>query len=157
MTESDRQMSLRLADEQTAPAALEVGLVVRDIDFLVDFYRNALGCEVYGEFASPSGLRLVALLFGSSIFKLAWREELPKSPDARGFGVAGYQYLSFRVTDMATAFASAVAAGAKEIMAPTSASPTCVAAIMEDPEGNLFELVQGAPWEAEGRADTRNA
>lgn len=139
---------IKLADEDTAPAALELGLIVQDIDAAIKFYRDALGCRMYGEFYSASGLRLVALLFGSSMFKLCWREEPPNVPASRGFGVVGYQYMSFRVTDIDAAFSSAVRAGAKAISSPNPVTPACVAAILEDPEGNLFELVEGGVWGA---------
>lgn len=146
MTETANLSSAQLADESTTPAALEFGLVVADIDTLVRFYRDALGCEIYGEYRGAGGVRLVSLSFGSSIFKLFRRDVLAQAPDARGIDVLGYQYISFKVTDIDVAWVAALRAGAEEVMAPKAVTPACTAAILRDPEGNMFELVEGAPW-----------
>jgi predicted enzyme related to lactoylglutathione lyase len=134
-----------LADATTTPSTIEVGVVVRDVSAMVEFYRAALGCEVFGRFEAP-GVQLVAVSFGNSIVKLFQREGDIIDPEARGFESLGIQYMTFKVSDVDRAFEKVLAAGGVAVSEPSDANPACTYALLRDVEGNLIELVQGAPW-----------
>ncbi|MCU1481533.1 MAG: glyoxalase [Subtercola sp.] len=62
-----------------------------------------------------------------------------------GAAVQGYFHWALQVDSLADAFASLIAAGAKEVSPPAEAvRPGARFAYVKDPEGNLLELIQPA-------------
>ena len=134
-----------LADPTTTPSTIEVGMVVRDVSAMVEFYRAALGCEVFGRFEAP-GVELVAISFGNSVVKLFHSEGDVLDPEVRGFGSLGFQYMTFKVNDVDRAYERILAAGGVTVSEPSEANPSCKYALCRDVEGNLIEVVEGHPW-----------
>jgi lactoylglutathione lyase len=135
--------------------ALEVGVVVADLDLLTSFYAGALGCREVRRSAVPASINGPAGLGGATV--VVWlltpygeRIKLirPDAPAAvpvppgaitqrRGIG-----YLTFYVDDAEAALVRLRAAGAVVLSDP----PLVQAhgkriAFVTDPEGNVVELV----------------
>src|SRR5712692_4268202 len=64
---------------QPTKNALDLGLVVRDLEVSLKFYQGVLGLEKAGEFQTPFG-PMVRLRFGESDLKLI----APKAPPPAG-------------------------------------------------------------------------
>jgi lactoylglutathione lyase len=123
-----------------------VGINVADLGKATAWYRAALGLRE--EFSFEVGdLRGVILLspYGHRVELLErpGSRPGPQPPDPMTAALTrGYGHFALRVPDVDAAFASLVAAGAGERMAPRpSPEPGSRMAFVADPEGNLIELL----------------
>lgn len=134
---------------------LEVGVVVADLDGLVRFYTEALGCREIRRSAVPASINGPAGLGGATV--VAWlstpygervkliRPEVEpghRSPAAPLTAHRGLAYLTFYVDDAEPVVERLRAAGARFLSNP----PLVPArgrrlAFCADPEGNVLEIV----------------
>lgn len=142
---------------------IDIGMVVRDIDESVAFYRDAIGFtevstfDVPAELATETGLtinrafaaRVMQLgdTEGGTRLKLIEMHGVPRCCDTSYLhSVTGYRYLTVRVADMEAAIARARAAGVEPeasgpVEAPPPFKPNTWIAILHDPDGNMVELI----------------
>lgn len=122
---------------------LEAGIVSRDAAALVDFYKRGFGFETDRvlEFAQGTVHRLVNERAAIKVFQPA---ELPSELDREvAFSdTAGFSYAALHVDDAKSALDRAVAAGATVISELRSHRPGAQAALLQDPDGNSWELLQ---------------
>ncbi|MEW2398232.1 VOC family protein [Streptomyces sp. NPDC046862] len=133
----------------------EVGLVVRDLELMECFYRDAIGCRaerrscVPASVGGPAGLggELVVVWLrvpSGGCVKLVLPRSAPVSAHAAPWsaGRPGLSYLTFHLDDMDPVVAALPAAGARPL-----SDPVVVPArgrrisFWVDPEGNTVELV----------------
>lgn len=142
--------------QQTAP--LELGLPVMDLDRMVNFYCDALGCEEVRRADIPAelssririaehGYTNVWLKFpGGEIIKLVRPTRPPRQrlAPAQASEETGLAYFTLYCADIAGAISGAEAQGATLVSDPglTGSSEGVQLAFLRDPEGNLFEFVQ---------------
>lgn len=124
---------------------LQVGIVVRELDPMVDFYAGVLGLDHVGDLRLPDMLMKRFTLGDAGLKLLAYDDpptmgSQPGGPSAR---TAGLRYLTVEVPDVAAAVTRCLTAG-RTVTVPTFVhEPTgATVAIVEDPEGNWVELVQ---------------
>jgi catechol 2,3-dioxygenase-like lactoylglutathione lyase family enzyme len=126
-----------------------VGLSVADLDAEQRWYQHNLGLNEVIErvelrdppvrtvvLRAPSGLRL-------ELIELAGSEPASTNDPLEAARIQTYGHLALDVNDLDTAFAELVAAGANPLSPPApGASPGVRFAYVQDPEGNLLELIQ---------------
>ena len=124
--------------------SLQVGIIVRDLDAMVDFYENLLGLRYLGDLQLP-GVLMKRFTLGDAGLKLLAPDEPPSVPSAPGGpngGVAGLRYLTVAVPDVADTVERCVAAGRSVPIPVFEFEPGTTVAIVEDPEGNWVELIE---------------
>ncbi len=126
-----------------------VGLSVADLDVQRGFYERALGLTELEESFEMPGVRSVVLRNPEGL-KIELIERTGSGPQEfadpfDGAGTQGYFHWCLAVDDVDTTFAQVLAAGAKEVSAPSpGAHPGTRFAYVKDPEGNLLELKKPA-------------
>ncbi len=133
----------------------DFGVVVRDAEAMLRFYRDALGLPPVRELAlapfpltdasvDPVGVAWY-LDTGAGKLKLLCLNDVPTASNPAGpHRVAtGLRYLSFGVEDVEATVASCLAAGGR-ICQEATPFGTSKVAFLFDPDGNVVELVQRA-------------
>jgi uncharacterized glyoxalase superfamily protein PhnB len=130
-------------DREDRVNGLEVGIVARDVDRLTAFYVAAFGFELVKQLEFPQG-RVTRLATGHAALKVYQPADAPstgRSPDAWRTA-SGFAYASAHVTSAAAALERAVAAGALQVEPVTRHRPGACYAMVADPEGNIWELLE---------------
>lgn len=127
-----------------------VGLSVRSLKAMQEWYARALGFTVDGEFEIPDvGLRAVVMTRGDGggleLIEVAGSTSNPHldSDPVAALRIRGFGHLALQVTDIDDAHAALLAVGAREV-APPAASflPGLRYSYVADPEGNQIELLE---------------
>ncbi len=129
---------------ELAKDSLDVGMVVRNVEAMLHFYREVLGFDLEAESRTPSGATMYRLRCGTSLIKLLVPQEPPRlgNPEGGLEGASGMRWWTIIVKNL-TAIADACEADGREFPMPvTSPKPGTMAAIVADPDGNLLELIQ---------------
>ncbi|MEX2479584.1 MAG: VOC family protein [Gammaproteobacteria bacterium] len=126
---------------QAAKNALDVGIIVKDIDASLRFYRDQLGLEKVQEVPLWFGT-MHRLAFGDSFVKLVDPKEVPPAGTAGLHTVLGFRYVTFQVSNIDTLCTDLAAAGVKFTVEKNEFMPGVTIAMVEDPDGNIVEFVQ---------------
>jgi len=124
--------------------AIEIGVVVRDVDRSLEFYRDVLGLPYLGDldFGVAHMWRFQA---GTSVLKLLRFRDEPTAANPPGEVTAtGYRYMSLFVSNIDDLVAEVEQFGAQVAMPVTEFQPGSRFAFVEDPEGNRIELLDVA-------------
>jgi len=122
---------------------LEAGIVTGDVDVLADFYRDGMGFGVDSDTSFPQG-RVVRMSRGAAHIKLYAPTEPPRPPTPRDVwhAEAGFTYASLLVDDAESFSAAAAAFGATVLTPVTAHRPGARFALLADPQGNVWEILQ---------------
>jgi catechol 2,3-dioxygenase-like lactoylglutathione lyase family enzyme len=125
--------------------AIDLGIVVKDGPAAVAFYRDVLGFKYQGEMPMPGG-KMHRLLCGDSLIKVVVPEKTPPavSPPGGIAGATGYRYWTISVSNISELVAACAKAGRKVVVPEREIRPGIRIAIVEDPDGNWVEFLQGA-------------
>ena len=132
-------MKVKLSKE-----ALDVGLVSYNGTSMLGFYSQILGFEKIGEVPFP-GLGVVnKFKCGLSQIKILVLENPPKNENARGdFTISsGYRYCTLNVRNLLDIVEDCTHNNHIVQIAPREIREGVTVAIIEDPDGNLIELMQ---------------
>lgn len=121
--------------------AIEIGIVVRDSDKSLSFYRDVLGLEYLGDLVFP-GNHMWRFKAGGSVVKLL--EQDPPAAPAPADPTAGFSYLSLFVSNLDELVDEVAAAGCEIAIPVTEFQPGARFAFVRDPEGNRIELLDVA-------------
>ena len=126
---------------------IDIGIVVRDIDACLPFYRDVLGLPFVADFKIPGGSHMWQFACGPCMVKLVTHEPTPASanPPGGSRGGTGLRYWTMGVGDIEAALAKCEAAGAPIPLAVTQLAPGIRIAMIEDPEGNVVEFLETRP------------
>lgn len=124
--------------------SVDVGIVVRDVEAALAFYRDALGLEPDGDTELP-GLHMWRLRCGTSVIKLVQPARMPEASNPPGGigGATGLRYLTFFVGDVSAGEATMRERGYQVVVPRTEIRPGVSICMVEDPDGNWVELVEG--------------
>ena len=125
--------------------SIDLGIVVRDAEAALAFYRDVLGLEDLGERPMPGGV-MRRLGCGTSVIKLVSLKSPPEAAAPPGGigGGTGYRYWTLSVSNMEDVVAACEAAGRPIAVPITELAPGITIAIVEDPDGNWVELLRTA-------------
>lgn len=125
--------------------SVDLGIVVKDIEGALRFYRDTLGLPYEAKLDMPGGMTMHRLACGSSVIKLLELEREPpaSAPPGGITGAYGYRYWTISVSNLAEVTEAAERAGFNVVVAPREIRPGITISIIEDPDGNWVELLQG--------------
>ncbi len=126
-----------------AKNALDIGILVKDIEASLAFYQGLLGLEKLGELPIPFG-HMHRLAFGDSFVKLVDPKKTPAAGESGLTKVLGYRYLTFQVTNLDEICADCERAGVAFDIPKQELMPGVSIAMVRDPDGNVVEFVQRA-------------
>jgi len=128
---------------QPAKNAVDIGMIVRDINASLAFYEGLLGLKKIQEVPLWFGT-MHRLAFGDSFVKLVDPKEVPP-PAALGLTSAlGFRYLTFPVMNIDEVCADCEKAGVPFDVKKNEFMPGVTIAMVRDPDGNVVEFVQRA-------------
>jgi catechol 2,3-dioxygenase-like lactoylglutathione lyase family enzyme len=132
-------MAIKLAKD-----SIDIGIVVKDAEKSLAFYRDTIGLEFEGELPMGGGGKMHRLKAGTTIVKLVSPGRTPPSEAAPGGinGAYGYRYWTMIVENLEEVVASIEAAGYKIAVPISEFRPGTTIAIVEDPDGNWVEFVK---------------
>lgn len=124
--------------------SIDLGLVTKNAQPLLEFYRDTLGLELEGELPLPGGGKMTRLICGTTILKIVVNGKDPKAtaPGGGMRGATGIRYFTISVDNLAEATEQCEAAGYKIAIPLTEARPGVMISMIEDPDGNWVELLQ---------------
>ncbi len=128
-------------------SAVDIGVLVENLERSLAFYRDTLGLPVVGEnrTAVIGQGQMMQLRHGASRIKLVQLDETPtqRSP-ARVASALGYRYITLIVEDIAAVMAQ-IEQGETAIVEPIrQIGSGALIAMVKDPDGNIVEFVQEA-------------
>ena len=123
--------------------SVDLGIVTRNAENLLKFYRDTLGLEQEGEMDIPGG-HMTRLRCGSTVIKIVVHKNEPEASAPPGGirGATGYRYFTISVTNLVEATDACAAAGFKVSVPATEIRPGVAISMIEDPDGNWVELLQ---------------
>ena len=134
-----------MTEVQLTKDSIDFGIVVRDADTALAFYRDLLGFKPLGEMAMPGGGTMYRLVCGTSHVKIVHPAKETKSPTPGNITDAyGYRYFTISVSNLAEMTDACSNAGHKVVVAPVEVRPGVTISIVEDPDGNLVEFLQAS-------------
>lgn len=130
-------MSLQLTKD-----SIDLGIITRDAEPMVKFYRDILGFDDEGTMEVPNIGTMHRLRCGTSLIKVT--EASPRADAAPGglMGSTGIRYWTISVADVDAAAQRCQDAGVEPIVAPTDIRAGVRIAMFADPDGNWVELLQ---------------
>ena len=131
---------------QLTKDSIDLGIVVKDADAALRFYRDTLGFKDQGTMPMPGGGTMYRLLCGTSLIKLVALAQAPPATAPPGGiqGGSGYRYWTISVSNLKDVVAEAEQAGTNVVVPPTELRPGITIAMLEDPDGNWVELLEVA-------------
>lgn len=125
---------------------IDLGVVVRDIDACLPFYRDVVGLPCLFDFDLPGGSHMWQLGVGDCVLKLVTHGKTPEAanPPGGSTGGTGLRYFTIGTDDIDAAVEKCTEAGAPVPLPVTQLMPGIRIAMVEDPEGNTLEFLEQA-------------
>ena len=129
---------------QLGKAGIDLGIVVRNADAMVVFYRDTLGLYFEGSNPVPGGGVMHRLWAAETMVKLVAPDPAPEAANPPGglSEASGMRYFTFTVSNLNEVHEACVAAGAAVVLAPFTVAPSVRIAMVEDPDGNHVEFLE---------------
>jgi len=131
---------------QLAKQAIDLGIVIRDSEASLRFYRDTLGFDHVADIPMPlgGGGTMHRLQCGETLVKLVKFDEVPPAANPPGglSTATGFRYFTMIVTNLAEMMRACEAAGYKVVVSTREARPGVTIGMVEDPDGNWVEFVQ---------------
>ena len=124
--------------------SIDLGLITKDADALVKFYRDTLGLELEGEMQMPGGGHMTRLKCGTTTLKIVVNGKEPKAlaPPGGIRGATGFRYFTISVSNLAEVTEECRVAGYTVPVPATEIRPGVSISMIADPDGNWVELLQ---------------
>ena len=124
--------------------SIDLGIVTKDADAALKFYRDTLGLEQEGEMAMPGGNHMTRLKCGTTTLKIVVNAKVPAATAPPGGigGATGFRYFTISVDNLRQATDECASAGYKVAVPATEIRPGVTISMIEDPDGNWVELLQ---------------
>lgn len=126
-----------------AKDSIDLGIVVRDAQAALKFYRDTLGLVQEPDTPFPAGGTMHRLRCGTSLIKLVAPAEVPEARPAPGGipNASGYRYWTITVSNLDEVLGQCEAGGYKIVVPKTEVRPGITIGIVEDPDGNWVEFI----------------
>lgn len=124
--------------------AIDIGIITKNADAMMKFYRDTIGLEVEGIMDMPGGGIMNRLKVGDSVIKVIQIDPSPPADAAPGGirGATGYRYWTITVGNLVECVEKIKAAGYEVVVASKEVRPGITIAIVADPDGNWVELLE---------------
>lgn len=124
--------------------AIDIGIIAKDIDAMMSFYRDTLGLEFEAAIPMPGGGTMNRFKVGDSVIKVIELDPAPAADAAPGGirGASGYRYWTITVNNLEDCVQQAADSGSKVVVPAKEVRPGVTIAIITDPDGNWVELLQ---------------
>ncbi len=124
--------------------SIDLGIITKDPEKMLAFYRDTLGLELIGELPMPGGGTMYRLNCGTSVIKIVVHGKEPAAVAAPGgiAGATGYRYWTITVDNIEQSVKACEDAGYKIAVKVTEIRPGVAISMIEDPDGNWVELLQ---------------
>ena len=121
-----------------------MGIITKEPEKMLAFYRDALGLKYLGIFNMPDGGTMYRLSCGTSMIKIVVQSKEPPAvaPPGGLSGATGYRYWTISVDNIEAAVQACEDAGFKITVPVFELIPGVTISMIEDPDGNWVELVQ---------------
>ena len=126
---------------QPAKNAVDIGIIVEDIDQSLEFYGNLLGLEKVQEMAVWFGT-MHRMAFGDSFVKLIDPKKVPAQGNTGLATALGFRYLTFQVSNIDEVYEKCVRAGIPIELEKQELMPGVTIAMVRDPDENVVEFVE---------------
>jgi catechol 2,3-dioxygenase-like lactoylglutathione lyase family enzyme len=130
-------------DMTPARNAVDIGLIVGDIEASLAFYQGVLGLRKVQEMPVSFGT-MHRLAFGDSFIKLVAPKTVPPAGTLGLDRALGLRYLTFPVTNLDEVCEACRQAGIGFDVEKREFVPGVTIAMVRDPDGNVVEFVQRA-------------
>ena len=129
---------------QVTKESVDIGVVVRDGEAMLRFYRDTLGLEHEGDLPMPLGGTMHRLRAGTSVVKLVVLDEPPEASAPPGGirGATGVRYWTISVSNLDDVVAAAERDGYRVPIPRQNVRPGVDIAMIEDPDGTWVELLE---------------
>lgn len=123
--------------------SIDVGIVVRDAEAALKFYRDTLGFEHVADTPVGGGM-MHRLMCGTTLVKIVKHDVVPENRDHGGgpAGATGIRYWTITIRDLDTLTDKCRTAGYKVAVEPRDVRPGVRISMIEDPDGNWVELLE---------------
>ncbi len=124
--------------------SVDLGIVTKDAEPLIKFYRDTLGLKPDGEMDMGGGGHMTRLSCGTTTIKIVVNGKEPENVAAPGGlgGATGYRYFTISVDNLEEVTAECDAAGYTISVPPTEIRKGVTISMIQDPDGNWVELLQ---------------
>jgi len=124
-----------------AKESLDLGVMVRDIEASLSFYRDTLGLQFVEEIPLWFGT-MYRLRFGTSDFKLIQGNTTPPKGPTGIDTQLGFRYVTFLVKNLSEICQKLEAKGIPFYLSPREIRPGVKIAMVLDPDENVVEFVE---------------
>jgi glyoxylase I family protein len=126
--------------------SIDLGIIVKDGEKAMAFYRDTLGFDHEGDMEMSGGSTMHRLRCGTSLIKvIETGESLEHNPAPGGLmGGTGYRYWTISVSNLEELVAECEANGYTIAVSPREIREGVSIAMVEDPDGNWVELLQNS-------------
>ncbi len=123
--------------------SIDIGIIVRDSEAALKFYRDTLGFEHVADTPGGGGT-MHRLMCGTTMVKLVSPDELPAASNPPGglAGASGIRYWTISVPDLDALTNTCREAGYTIPVEPREIRPGVRISMIEDPDGNWVELLE---------------
>ncbi|XOV81886.1 MAG: VOC family protein [bacterium] len=124
-------------------SAIDLGIVARDGQAMLEFYRDVLGFVEEPSTSFHAGGVMYRLWCGDSLIKIVVPSQAPdaKAPAGPIESASGIRYWTMRVSNLEEIMATCADAGAKVVVPVTQIREGVTIGMVEDPDGNWVEFV----------------
>ena len=124
--------------------SIDIGIIVRDSEAALKFYRDTLGFEHVADTPTGNGGTMHRLMCGTSMVKLVSPGEVPAAANPPGglAGASGIRYWTITTTNLDEITDECRAAGYTVPVEPREIRPGVRIAMVEDPDGNWVEFLE---------------
>lgn len=124
--------------------SIDIGIVVRDGEAALKFYRDTLGFEHVADTPATGGGTMHRLMCGTTLVKVVKHDNVPENRDNGGGprGATGIRYWTITIKDLDAMTEKCRAAGYTVAVEPREVRPGVRISMIEDPDGNWVELLE---------------
>ncbi len=127
--------------------SIDIGIVVRDGEAALKFYRDTLGLEHIADTPMGGGNGTMhRLMCGTTLVKVIEYDETPAAANPVGGipAASGYRYWTISVSNLDELARQCAEAGYTVAVEPREIRPGVRIAMIEDPDGNWVELIENS-------------
>jgi catechol 2,3-dioxygenase-like lactoylglutathione lyase family enzyme len=131
---------------QLTKDSIDLGIVIRDSERSLGFYRDTLGLEHVADTPVPGGATMHRLMCGTTLVKLVKFDQVPEAANPPGglAGGTGLRYFTLSIANLDEVLSACEKGGYKVIWKKREIRPGVFVGMVEDPDGNWVEFLASA-------------